>query len=140
VSPRLTGAAALAVGCFVGSSLHFARWKVGVGHLQRERWRVLVIDAPRRAMIRRRGKRGRIRRAEAAEAYENRNLLTSDARDLQKTEVHTSATPCRIASPRSTSGNSDHILDLIFSEVLGAGALLRNRFGRTARNFVRLSE
>jgi hypothetical protein len=30
-------------------------------------------------MIRRRGKRGRIRRAEAAEAYENHTVLTNDA-------------------------------------------------------------
>jgi len=37
---------------------------------------------PRRAMIRRRGKRGRIRRAEAAEAYENNTLLTNDARGM----------------------------------------------------------
>ena len=35
-------------------------------------------ERPRRAMIRRRGKRGRIRRAEAAEAYENRTRLTND--------------------------------------------------------------
>jgi hypothetical protein len=30
-------------------------------------------------MIRRRGKRGRIRRAEAVEAYENHTVLTNDA-------------------------------------------------------------
>jgi hypothetical protein len=37
---------------------------------------------PRRAMIRRRGKRGRIWRAEAPEAYEARTQLTSDAQNL----------------------------------------------------------
>jgi len=35
---------------------------------------------PRRAMIRRRGKRGRIWRAGTTEAYENRTQLTNDAR------------------------------------------------------------
>jgi hypothetical protein len=38
------------------------------------------LKAPRRAMIRRRGKRGRIGRAGAIEAYENRTQLTNDAR------------------------------------------------------------
>ena len=42
-------------------------------------------EMPRRAMIRRRGKRGRIRRAEAAEAYEKSALLTNDAGSSQKT-------------------------------------------------------
>jgi hypothetical protein len=37
------------------------------------------LKRPRRAMIRRRGKRGRIRRAGASAAYENRTQLTSDA-------------------------------------------------------------
>jgi hypothetical protein len=40
--------------------------------------RRLGCEVPRRAMIRRRGKRGRIRRAEAAKAYENSALLTND--------------------------------------------------------------
>ena len=39
---------------------------------------------PRRAMIRRRGKRGRIRRAEAAEAYENHTVMTNGARRISK--------------------------------------------------------
>jgi hypothetical protein len=38
----------------------------------------------RRAMIRRRGKRGRIRRAGTTEAYENRTQLTNDARIQHK--------------------------------------------------------
>jgi hypothetical protein len=42
---------------------------------------------PRRAMIRRRGKRGRIWRAEAPEAYEARTQLTSDAQNLQFVQV-----------------------------------------------------
>jgi hypothetical protein len=44
---------------------------------------------PRRAMIRRRGKRGRIRRAEATEAYENRTLLTNDAPGLWEKRLGT---------------------------------------------------
>ena len=39
---------------------------------------------PRRAMIRRRGKRGRIRRAEAAEAYENHTVMTNGAGWISK--------------------------------------------------------
>jgi hypothetical protein len=44
---------------------------------------------PRRAMIRRRGKRSRIRRAEAVKAYENDTLLTNDARGLSKKDLGT---------------------------------------------------
>jgi hypothetical protein len=44
-------------------------------------------------MIRRRGKRGRIRRAEANEAYENRTLLTNDAPGLSKKCLDEAAIP-----------------------------------------------
>jgi hypothetical protein len=87
----------------LGGRLASVTFSVGGG-------RRVVIGAPRRAMIRRRGKRGRIRRAEAAEAYENRNLLTSDARNLPKGEVHTPPALCGSASRRSTRDKADHLL------------------------------
>jgi hypothetical protein len=70
-----------------GSPPHFGLELAPTPHTLRGVWVAAVRTAgegPRRAMIRRRGKRGRIRRAEAAEAYENRTVMTNDAPGISK--------------------------------------------------------
>jgi len=71
-------------------------------------------------MIRRRGKRGRIRRAEAAEAYENRTPIDECARNLQKSEVHAGHN-LHIASGRPTCDNSGDFVDSSISGVASDG-------------------
>jgi hypothetical protein len=61
-----------------GPWFHFA-WNSPNAMSARHSHHCLSSDAPRRAEIRRRGKRGRIGRAGAIEAYENRTQLTNDA-------------------------------------------------------------
>ena len=60
-------------------------------------------EGPRRAMIRRRGKRGRIRRAEAAEAYENHTVLTNDASGMWKKRLGTLTMQPIFAAPKPLS-------------------------------------
>jgi hypothetical protein len=55
-------------------------------------------------MIRRRGKRGRIRRAEAVEAYENRANLTNDAPGLRKKRPGHDGHPLDFAGRSDTLG------------------------------------
>jgi hypothetical protein len=59
-------------------------------------------------MIRRRGKRGRIRRAEAVEAYENQAILTNDAPGL----------------PKKRPGHDGHLPD--FAHLVGTLGLRRS--------------
>jgi hypothetical protein len=78
VGPLLGALENFAMNYSGGPWFHFA-WNFPNAMSARHSRRGLSPDAPRRAEIRRRGKRGRIGRAGAIEAYENRTQLTNDA-------------------------------------------------------------